>query len=209
MGTLALCYRIHGQEEPAFRLEDEIVDNRIRESTDVSRGILYRYIKAAITMEVLVKEYKRREWYTEIIRLFEIVIAAFRKHTGILAEETMFYVRFVIELNGRLGLDVKIDQILETMLPFVPQGHEQQQLLHDQILSLVKWSSNAKQNAAAHRVLLWQTIDGNLTPSVRIACIRNLETFAERLGEDLVREYSEQRILHERQMAELEQSIAD
>lgn len=157
------------QEEPAIGYEKKIVENRIQERIDISRGITYRQLKAAHTMEILVNAYRRRGWYTETVRLFEIVIEDFRKHIGDLAEETMFYVRFVIELYGRLELDVKINQILDSMLTNVQQGHEQQLFFQDRIISVIKWSSNAKQNAAAHRVLLWLTTNRNLTTSFRIA----------------------------------------
>ena len=117
MGTLAFCYRTLSQEEPALRLENETVRKRIQESVDISRGITYRRHKAIVTMENLVNAYKRRGWYLEIIRMFEIVIEAFTKHFGIVADETIRYVRFAIELYGRLELGVKIDKIMDTMLP--------------------------------------------------------------------------------------------
>lgn len=210
MGTLTLCYRMVGREEPAIRLEDEITKQRIREGIEVSRGVTYRRLKAAWTMETLVNAYKRREWYTETVRLFEIVIEAFKKHFGIAAEETMVYVRFAIELYGRLEMDEKIDEVLETMLPvFQEGGDEQQQRLTDQITSVVKRCSNTKQDAAAHRVLLWLTTNGNLNIASKIVCLRDLEIFAGRLGkDDLVRKYSEERAACERQTADLEQSNA-
>ena len=99
-------------------------------------------------MKTLVNAYCRRGWYAETIRLFEIVIAALRKHFEMLAEKTMFYVRFIVEIYGQLGMDVKIDQVLETM----SQEHEQQSLLQRQIISVITRSSNTKQNVAAYRV---------------------------------------------------------
>ena len=115
MGTLALCYRTLSQEEHALRLENETIRKRIQESLDISRGITYRRLKASLTMEILVNAYKRRGWYSETIRIFEIVIEAFTRHFGIVADGTIRYVCFAIELYGRLELGVKFDKILETM----------------------------------------------------------------------------------------------
>ena len=204
MGTLALCYRTLSQEEPANRLEDETIEKRIQESLDISRGITYRRHKAAVTMEVLVNAYRRRGWYSETIRMFETAIKAFTEHFGIAADETIAYVRFVIELYGRLELGVKIDKILETMLPvFQNGGYEQQQLLAKQVFSVIRWCSKTEQNTAAYHVALWLITNGNLDISSKTACLRDLESLAERLGKgDLAREYSEKRIVYEREMAE-------
>ena len=200
MGTLALCYRTLSQEEPALQLEYETTRKRIQESLDISGGITYRRLKAAVTMEILVNAYKRRGWYSETIRMFETVIEGFTKHFGIVADETIRYVRFVIELYGRLELGVKIDKILETMLPdFQNGGHEQQQLLAKQVVSVIRWCSKTEQNAAAYHVTLWLISNGNLDISLKTACLRDLESLAERLGkEDMAREYSEKRIVYER-----------
>lgn len=80
MGTLALCCRTLGQEKPAPQIEDEIVKTRIQEGIDVSRGTRYRRLKAAVIMEASFNAYKRREWYTETVRLFEKIIDAFKVH---------------------------------------------------------------------------------------------------------------------------------
>ena len=209
LGTLALCYRTSGQEIPAVDLENEITQNRIQEAIDISRGVTYRREKAAWTMKILVNAYERREWYTETVRLFEIVIEAFKKHFGIAAEKTMVYVHFVIVLYARLELELKIDQILEIMLPVFQGGHDQQQVLMNRVMPVVRWCSDAERNAAAHRVLLWLTRNGNLDVSSKINSLRNLETLAGKLGkDDLVKEYSEERTACERQMARSERRNA-
>lgn len=210
-GTLALCHRMFDQEEPALRLENEIVKKRIQESIDISRGVTYRISKAALTLEILANAYRRREWYTETVRLFEIVIEAFQKHFGIAAEETIVYVRFVVELYGKLGLEAKIDETLKTMLPvFQEGGKEQQQFVMNQMMSGVAFWCKTGQGVAAHCVLRWLTMNGNLDIPSQIACFRDLEFLAGRLGEnDLVREYSEKRTACERDMADVEQSVTD
>ena len=204
MGAQALCSRLLGQEETALQLEDEIVKKRVREGIDVSRGITYRHLKAAVTMEILVNAYRGREWYAEAVRPFESVVEAFTKHFGGAAEETMTYVRFMIELYGRLGWVAKIDTTLESMLRASVQG-EQQRRFADQILSVVKWCSIAGQILTAHHVLLWLVSNGNLDSTMRIACFRDLAMIAEKLGkDDSVRDYEERRIECERESARLE-----
>ena len=209
MGTLALCCRTLNQEEPALRLENETVRKYIQESLDISRGITYRRLKASVTMEILVNAYKKRGWFSETIRMFEIVIEAFTKHFGIVADETIRYVHFAIELYGRLELGVKIDKILENLLPvFQGGGHEQQQLVAKQVVSIIRWCSKTEQNAAAYRVALWLIKNGNLDIYLKIICLRDLESLARKLGkEDLAREYSENRIVYEQRRVEEEQIV--
>ena len=50
--------------------------------------------------------------------------------------------------------------------------------------------------------------NGNLDVSLKTACLRELESLAEMLGEDdLAREWSEKRIFYERQVAEEQQIV--
>lgn len=200
--TLAVCYRHFGQEELALQLENDLIAKRIQESINQSRGILYRRQKAALAMERLVNAYRRRQWYTETVRLFEIVIEAFKEYFGMAAEETMLYVRWAFELYGRLGLEGKIDTILEqNMLSIFRQDeNEQKEHLINQIISAAKWCLQTEHTAAAHRPLLWLTENGNLEISSSIGCLKEREDFAGRLGEyGWVKNYSEQRSAYERQ----------
>ena len=76
------------------------------------------------------------------------------------------------------------------------------------MISIIRWCSKAEQKTAAYRVTLWLMTNGNLDIPLKTACLRELESLAETLGdEDLAREWSEKRIVYERQVAEEQQIV--
>jgi len=111
---------------------------------------------ATLSLEWLVIEYKRRRWYSQTVRIFEIIIESFIKQLGVEAEETMVYIRFVFKLYGRLDLDGSIDDMLKAILKVFQDANDlKKQMIVNKVLSVAAWCFAAEQFTAAHRVLCW------------------------------------------------------
>lgn len=198
MGSLALCYRLSEKPAPALRIEDHLIKRRIQEGVDhlpESRAGNTQSEKAVATLslEWLVIEYKRRGWYSETVRIFEIIIESFIEQLGVEAEETMVYIRFVFVLYGRLDLDGRIDDMLKAIFKVFQDANDlKKRMIVDKVNSVAAWCFEAEQFAAAHRVLCWLLAYGLLNLASKISILGVLEIVAGKLGRnDLAKNYAE------------------
>ena len=217
MGSLALCYRLCGKVSPALRIEDYLIEKSTNEVIEQvrrsERRLKGQKTNAPVILERLVNDYRRRKWYPELIRIYEIIIKTFTTDLGIAAEETMKYIRFLCELYGRLEIHEKIDELLEDKLKHLQRGGQSaKHVLLRQSYSVAGWCLYNEQFHAAQRVLCWLVWNGGhlLELSTKRSILRDLEVLARKVErEDLVEENDRLKIALQQQIATMEQSTGN
>lgn len=216
MGSLALCYRLSGRAAPALRIEDYLIEKSIEEVVEPARlsgeWLKSRKPKAGVVIEGLVNEYRRRIWYLEAIRIFEILLKSFTTDLGIADEQTMQYIRFLCELYGRQELHKKTDKLLEDMLKFLQRGGESaKHVLLEQSYSVAQWCVITEQYPTAQRVLCWLVSNGGhlLDLSMKFNIFHDLEVLASKVRtKDLVEENNLLKVALQQQIATMQHSTA-
>ena len=195
MGSLSVCYRLYRKVAPAVRIENYLVERFIEEAVETFRtpgNERHWGKKATPILNRLFRGYYGRKWYSENIRMFEIIIRSLTKEIGPQAEETIKYVRFVCELYGRLGILDKIDSTLgDLMEPFQDRGESDEQVLFKQLYLVVDWCLVTKQFLAAQGVISWLAANGVhlLDASTKARALHDLEALGGTLeNEDFVAE---------------------
>ena len=147
----------------------------------------------------------RWKWYAEALRIYEIQVKRRTVWYGIQAEQTVKYIRFAIELYGRLGLDNKIKTVLADLQKACEPGDDEMKAtVVLQVRSIALWCGRHNLFNTAFPIIQWIWCYGRpiLYLQQTLITLDDLEWMAGQTGrDDLADEYAAIRSAIQEQVA--------
>ena len=159
---LVVSQRLLGEKSKALETEDEMLSCRIQEEKSEPRFIPGRrpvnLVPATLGIEQLhiEYEYRRREWYSASMRLYQIAYEDFVISLGIQASTTVLTMKLLFEIYGRVSELKKPQDVLANLELMLQDGDmaKKQQIL-DTLTAVSSWCCLQDQYETAWHLILF------------------------------------------------------